>query len=975
MTNLNVIRQHPLEAALATSFLDQNKLSDSTYTAKVITNIPDKSNVWSYIKDGFEHCQSFMITAAFITPSILPKFKAVLADLKDKGVSGRLLTSAYLMFNSPEVFRELNKIHNLEVRVAPEAARLHAKCYYFNNGDHKTAIIGSSNLTQGAMFNNDEWNVRFSFLEKSSMNEQLQASFDRTWGMASPLTNEWIKQYKQAYIIKERANQQVQQTIEKAEEIKPNTMQLEAIAEIMDIKERKQQDKALLISATGTGKTYLGAFVTKKIKPNRFLFIVHRQEILTKARQSFMKILGGKAEDFAIYSGSNNDMKAVEAARFVFASEQMIGSKTHITDFAKDAFDLLLIDEVHHAGDNTYQRIINYFEPKFMLGMTATPERNDDYNIFELFDFNIAYEIRLHQAIEEGLLVPFQYIGISDYTYANEDEILAQINSKRTGKKELKHLRERYSLEFLATQERAKYIIEQSNFYGYSGEKLHGLIFCSSVTEAKKLAEILTEQGHSSVALSGSDSNEKRQMAIKAFEAGQYEYILTVDIFNEGIDIPMVNQVIFLRSTQSNIVFIQQLGRGLRKYPGKEFLVVIDFIGNYDVNYMTPFILTGDNSGSPSNGRKILKTTELIGKASGITFREIPRQKISDALEKSKARLNDMTALKKQFRFLKSRMPEGKYPMLMDFCQADSLKPMAFTDKNQNYYEFIKKQIKSNTDICLPEISEYQFDVLTLVMQELMNGKRQHELLLLKALVTTQTLSREEYITLLGKNSCYINDLTLRSVQRVLDWSFFKKNKEAIVSYKNGFYSLNPDLLNNKTFIKFFLDEIEAGLFEAKNYASNQVLTINRRYGRKDFCRLMGWETNMESTIYGYKTNQTLKQIPIFVTYHKDDDIEDDIKYDEYFESTNIFHWSARKNTTLSSKDVKEILNPDFTKYLFIKKTDLEKSQFIYLGEVNVIPDTAENTSKEGINYAQLDFSLTHELSPNQYKYFVGKVD
>ena len=346
-------------------------------------------------------------------------------------------------------------------------------------------------------------------------------------------------------------------------------MQREALKNLFELRQTK--DRGLLISATGTGKTYLSAFDVKNVNPKKMLFTAHRKTILEKSKLTFENII--KDKKMAVY-GENG----WENADYIFAMVQTLSRAEHLKNFSEDFFDYIIIDEVHHSGAKTYQALINYFKPKFLLGMTATPERTDDFDVYGLFNHNIAYEIRLYDALRENLLCPFHYFGISDISVDGEI-----INEKASIKK-------------LAADERVNHIIEKSRYYGYSGDKLHGLIFVSRKDEAEILCEKFNERGIKSIFLTGDDTDNTREKGIEKLEKGEIDYIITVDIFNEGVDIPCVNQVILLRPTESSIVYIQQLGRGLRKSENKEFVVILDFIGNYEKNFLIPAAISQNNS-------------------------------------------------------------------------------------------------------------------------------------------------------------------------------------------------------------------------------------------------------------------------------------------------------------------------------------------------------------------------------------------
>jgi len=277
-----------------------------------------------------------------------------------------------------------------------------------------------------------------------------------------------------------------------------------------------------------------------------------------------------------------------------------------MTQIAADAFDYILIDESHRAGASGYRRVLDYFTPDFYLGMTATPERTDDENIFELFDYNIAYEIRLQDALNEEMLTPFMYYGVTEMI--DSDGYLVN---------------EETDFSDLVTSKRVDHILDKIHYYESATQKTRGLMFCSRKAEAHELSKQLNDRGLKTRALSGDDSQAVRDEVVQELEQGQLDYIITVDIFNEGVDIPSVNQVVMLRNTESSIVFVQQLGRGLRKYPDKEFVTVIDFIGNYKNNYMIPMALFGDQSYNKDNYRKDLANRNQIDGITTVNFEEI----------------------------------------------------------------------------------------------------------------------------------------------------------------------------------------------------------------------------------------------------------------------------------------------------------------------------------------------------------------
>ena len=634
-----------IKNAILNSFLDKNTFEQNDeYAAKLIANTKDET-MYNRILDEVQHCKSFTFAVAFIESGILNSLKTVLKDLN---VQGRILTSTYLYFNKPQMFRGLLKLPNVEIRVYEQNhGKFHAKGYLFQHEGYQSALVGSSNFTAGALKVNKEWNLLFTSHNNGKLTEDIASEIEEQWKGASKLTPEWINEYEKKYKIQNKpaikvVSQSVDEDNSNYSTIKPNKMQKEALKNLQKLR-LLRETKGLIISATGTGKTYLAALDVKNYNPKRFLFVAHREQILKKSLDSFHKVLGGdKKTNYGILSGNAKNTDA----KYLFATVQTLSKAENLNQFKRDEFDYILIDEAHHVGSKIYGKLLDYFTPDFLLGMTATPERSDDKNIYELFDYNVPYEIRLQEALEEEMLVPFHYIGVSDYTYNGE------VIDNNT------------NLKYLVSEERVKYVVEQSKYYGYDGDVLHGLVFVSRKEEADEIAKLLTKNGYPSQMLSGEDSQEQREQAIEKLKNGELTYLVTVDIFNEGIDIPFINQVIMMRKTESVIVFVQQLGRGLRKAQGKEYLTVIDFIGNYKNNYLIPVALTGDQSRTREGIREHVETGQIEG-LSTINFELVAKKRI---LKQLRGKKNLFTLeIKKDYQELKRRL--NKTPLIADFIK------------------------------------------------------------------------------------------------------------------------------------------------------------------------------------------------------------------------------------------------------------------------------------------------------------------
>lgn len=917
MTN-TVLNLAPSSYSNILSSLDENLIN---YSPQLLINNPAKNeNILSSVLEQLSQCQSFMFIVAFVTESGLATLKTHFYDLKRKGIRGKLLTSTYLYFNHPKVFRELLKIENMDVRLT-DLKGFHSKGYIFNNDEHHALIIGSSNLTAQALKMNYEWNVKLVLNPKDELLLRIRDQFEEVWDSASPLDNDWILNYERTYvqykakkIIEEEMSALLQEPkLTLSSSIEPNKMQRAALHNLNEVRLANQQ-KALVISATGTGKTYLSAFDVKSFNPNRVLFIAHREQILIKAKSDFFHVIGGLEEDYGLLSSTEKGI----GAKYLFSTIQMMSKIDILNQFDPEQFDYILIDEVHKAGANSYRRVIDYFKPKFMLGMTATPERTDAFNIYQMFDYNVAYEIRLQEALEEDMLCPFHYFGVTDLILDGEKIDDTTMLSK------------------LVTDVRVDHLINKIEYYGFSGSKVKGLIFCSRKEEAQELSLALNNRGYNTIALTGDDAVEKREIKIQALENGELEYIITVDIFNEGIDIPSVNQVIMLRQTQSSIVFIQQLGRGLRKHNDKEFVTIIDFIGNYKNNYMIPIALSGDQSFNKDNIRRKMKDNSYINGVSTINFEEIAKEQIYKSINDS--RLTDLKKLKDAYQELKNRI--GRRPYLFDFIVNNSIDPVVITKSFPNYHEFLTK---INEDV--PTLTPYEQNVLTMLSMEVLDGKRVHEVVLLDLLLCMEELSYENYISTLEERNCRVDEETITSVFRIFDLSFFVKAQQAKYGSKAicQFDAPNPiefnedisrSLKTNTYFKDMVCDIIESAKQKIKNFDFQRPLTKYQKYTRKDACKLLNWKTDESSTMYGYKTKYNT--CPIFVTYHKHDEVESSINYGDEFLSPSIFKWYTRSNRTLKSEEVQKIIlsvENQIDIHIFVKKDDDEGSDFYYLGK------------------------------------------
>lgn len=550
--------------------------------------------------------------------------------------------------------------------------------------------IGSSNLTASALKENIEWNVKLTKKINEPFVQDILRDYNQLWEMAGLLTDELLQDYKETYRRYkefERENLLVlDEVIKGNEEIIPNQMQQEAMKKLANLRQRGE-NKALVIAATGTGKTFMSAFDAKQFNPKKLLFIVHREEILRNAKETFEKVIPTVSK--GLYTGNQKD-KEVD---YLFATVQTMSR--YYKEYPKDFFDYIIFDEAHHLGGETYQKLIDYFEPRFLLGMTATPERCDDFNIFECFDGHVALEVRLREALEENLVIPFHYFGIRDI----EGIDLSDVNLDQ-----IQEITKR-----LKVNERVEFIIEQMRLFGHDGKVRKAIGFCVSIEHAEYMAQKFNEAGIVSACLTGKNTPEERQIIISRLEDDKdpLEIIFTVDIFNEGVDIPSINVVLMLRPTQSPIIFIQQLGRGLRKHQNKEFLTVLDFIGNHSKSFLTAIALNGDKFYDKDSLKVAVSTgfSDIPGE-SFIILDSISREQILKQLDSEN--FNSMKYLKEIYKEFK-RMNRGQIPyMLVDYLKYEGAPdPITFIKKEKTYLQFISKMEKDSFINSLLQFEEF----------------------------------------------------------------------------------------------------------------------------------------------------------------------------------------------------------------------------------------------------------------------------
>lgn len=932
------IKIKKLQDGFHTAFIDCMYNSNLAYRPEFISNDHKKGKkVLASIEQELSNCDEFCISVAFITKSGITPLLQILEELERKKIPGKILTTDYLMFSEPDALEKLASLDNIELKMFctdSETGGFHTKGYIFRKEEIYRIIVGSSNMTLSAITRNHEWNTKIVSTKEGEIAQSILEEFNELWNDGhSKRYKEFCEEYKAKYkIVKE------QQKIAKKEQIvgfeqyllKPNKMQVAFTDNLMKMR-ADHIKRALLISSTGTGKTYASAFALREMQSGKALFLVHREQIAKQAIKSYKKVFGS-TKVFGLLSGTSKELHA----NYLFATMQMMAKPEIYTQFKSDEFDVIVIDEVHHAGAGSYQRIMNYFKPDFWLGMTASPDTNQ-YDIYSIFDHNIAYEIRLQQALEEDLLCPFHYFGITDL------EVNGKVFDDRTGVRNFNEL---------VSEERVRYVIEKAEYYGFSGERVKGLIFCSRKEEAKELSRKFNQQGYRTEVLTGEDSLGRREQVIERLTDDenindQLDYIFTVDIFNEGVDVPEINQIIMLRPTESPVVFIQQLGRGLRKYEDKEYVVVLDFIGNYMNNFMIPIALSGDRSYNKDTIRRyVIEGSKIIPGSSTIHFDEISKKRIYTSIDA--ARTNDLKLLRESYQNLKYKL--GRIPTIGEFKEYGSIDIAKIFDKCGSYYAFLVKYEKEYTT----RFDKAEESIIEFLSKKMVSYKRIHELALLKHLIQHENRIAAYFKALMKQEyQIDLSETVENSVVRNLTNEFPKEEEKKkytdcvfIESDGNGGYCMTKEFrqrLRKKEFADMVMELIDFGIARYFEYYADTYKDTNfqlyQKYTYEDVCRLLNWQRNMNAqNIGGYFYDETTKTLPVFINYDKS---EDAIAYEDRFVSENQLIALSKHPRKITSSDVTHIYKKSEEDkgnriFLFVRKNkdDHEAKEFYFLGEM-----------------------------------------
>ena len=937
-------------------------------------------NFFIYLKQELLNCKKFYFIVSFIKYSGIQLLISTLDELEKQGIQGEIITSVYLNITDSKALRKLLSYKNIKVKIYNNSSEsFHTKAYLFEKEKYHSVIIGSSNISQSALYSAEEWNVKLTDSSFFNIYEKSLNQFEKLWhsNEAIELIEDFIDEYEK---YKKSINTQNtfdyrKTKIKQKNEFIPNSMQKRVLEKLKETRENGNK-KGLVISATGTGKTYLAAMDIKqffKINSNtenklfeinksktsniKFLFIAHREELLENAINVFSKILKIDKNEFGrIYGGLKEIDKSI-----IFASIQSL--RNCYNEFKPSFFDYIIVDEFHHSTSDSYLKTLSYFNPKFLLGLTATPKRMDGKDILSLCDYNVVDEIGIKEALEEDLIVPFHYFGVNDYMI-NYDNI-----PYKNGK-----YNEKVLLENLLLNTRTDYIVEKINKFGFDGDKLSAVAFCQNIEHAFFMKEEFTNKGYKSAVITANTSSNERSEILDKFKNKKIEILCVVDILNEGIDIPTINLLLFLRPTMSSTIFIQQIGRGLRKAKNKDFVTIIDFIGNHKKDYL----LINYFSSEVDNKDTLFTKKEKI-----------------------------INEIKNQF----SNIPKSCYVELDRICQnriIEKIEKINFSSKNilkELYLDYKQEIGKSENEIL--KISDFDtnvelFQELSLKLGSFYNAQLQFENAeILKQNKISLNSEEIEFLEYLEKKLTIVEPFTYLIVKYLINNDFI--NSEIILDKYKNYFNIKDDFQKEYVINRIFTELVEDKILEENS--KNRLFKISKKYNKifeskkennEIHLKLIdldnsqnsnyNFKNRIEDLLYlglsEFKKNNNLsifhenilipykkykrielqilldskvpkgswragyantdKDICLFATIDKTHILQENLKYDNSLFADDIIQWISQPKTAHTSSVGKMFINHKelgYNVHIFIRKfafMDGNKTNpFIYLGKAD----------------------------------------
>ena len=874
------------------------------------------------LKRNIDTCRAFYFSVSFIKKPglrlIAPNIEAAIA----RGARGQLITSTYQNFTDVD---SLQFFYGLQSRYPEQfSCRLdrecfhdytgntvgfHTKGYLFEFEDHTELLVGSSNITVYALLKNVEWDVSVIDGGENKTYDAAKAEFDSLWEHTLPLSLDLISEYRtRLYYSIERWDMDYDIA---NSEIKPNYMQRRALKELNRVR-AMGASRALVTASAGSGKTFLAAFDALNFNPRRLLYIVHEGSILMKSYETFSRVFGSD-RSYGVFNGEYKE----QDADFVFSTNVTMANSLEL--FEPHTWDYIIIDECHHATAETYRKIINYFEPQFLLGITATPERMDGEDVFGLFDQNVPYELRLRDAIINGLVVPFKYYGI-------RDELIEYGVTQTRGHKFVEQFSDEAHCEFIYR------MIEK---HREPGQKLKALAFCRDISHAIRMSQAMEDYYHTRY-LTGKNSVGERVRAYKDLQDDDpegLEILFTVDILNEGVDIPGVNMVLFLRPTDSQTIFIQQLGRGLRKYEGKKYVTVLDFIGNdYKRSVQIAFALgsMAENFVVEKNlvAALVKDNFAKIGLAEygvEIHLDDLSKKEILAYIDE--VNFNTKTYLQQDYNNFKKYISTSRYPAHVDYLNNDYapdlikfMQSKINNQKNASYLRFLQAIGEEN----LPSFSERQ-EAFIKYVSEMLPVVRPYEYLIIQALMQ-------------WAGECSLDEVQRHVQINALNYDQAAFNHALYYMQRSGFLVLTDGTLSfagidlDVEFVEYMSDLLEYGLgkydVDFHDAAPGEVFHLWAKYRKEQVQQLL--LNNPKDIMLGTKIYDEI--VYAYVTVIKSNATAENLKYADGYLDADTFQWETVAN--VSERELNALKNSKGI-HIFVRKVDNEDGiqlPFTYIG-------------------------------------------
>lgn len=877
----------------------------------LLVNARDEYRIGTELKKEINSANRIDLICSFIKWSGLRLVKEELKNRIDKGVEVRVITTVYMGASDKRAIDELHDMGaNVKVSYDTRRTRLHAKAWhFFRESGYSTAYVGSSNLSASAQTDGLEWNVRLSKRENPHLIEKFEASFESYWN--SEEFRSYEKNEEEEKRLSTALNKEATPDFDFTFfDITPYPFQKEILEKLAIEREVKNRNKNLVVAATGTGKTVISAFDFKNYmkevgKTPNLLFVAHRKEILTQSLQTFRQVLTD-----ANFGELLVDKYRPTEWQHVFASIQSLNAQNF--NFDPDRYEVIIVDEFHHAEADTYQKLLEHANPTYLLGLTATPERSDGINVIDWFHGRASAELRVWDAIEKGLLAPFQYFGVHD----NTD--LSDVGWTR-GQYNVKELEEKYT----SSKERLSYILKEVKDKITDPHHMHALGFCVSVQHAEFMSEKFNEAGIPSKALSGETHRDNRRNCVSQLRKGEINVIFTVDVFNEGVDIPEVDTVLFLRPTDSATLFTQQLGRGLRLQEGKECLTCLDFIGHSHKNFS---FANKFQALSNQHGRKLIRHIE----------QQFPVLPTGCAIELDK--VSQEIVLEN----IRSSVSQSKRKILSHFknvSKPDTLK------------EFLRK-----TELRLDDLYRNGYYFTQLKREAaLIDGEQTKE-----EETFGRALTRSIHIDSIQRLSFYskffasntvpdINSLNTLERKFVEMWASIFGEVNEIGDLKQvlqRFWNYSELVKEFRELVQILMDNVSHKTLPWEN-EFEVPLEIHARYSRNEI--FAAFEEVRDGRLYnapglGVYFNKRTQCNLLFVTINKSEkDYSPSTMYKDYAISETLFHWQSQSNTrpeTLKGKRHIHHKNQGITPLLFLrasKKDDRgETEPYFFAGSLEL---------------------------------------